>query len=102
MKPNEITKERYFEIVETATGKKIGKDYGFILGTHAPYLIERGMFSATNREGYTIWRKEEDETTYILNVTNFSNSIATTIAFLSAPLDTLETIYGEDVSKVQR
>lgn len=53
-----ITEDKFIDIVKKATNKEIGKDFGFIIGTHAPYEM-KGLMSASNKEGFIIWKKDD-------------------------------------------
>jgi hypothetical protein len=54
-----MTDIEFNQVIEAATGKKIGVDYGFLFGTSAPYEMKGGMFSAHNQLGYTTWKSTE-------------------------------------------
>lgn len=51
------TEKEFLDFIEYTTGKKLGEDFGFILGTHSPYPSSY-ISSAEPTEGFMCWRKE--------------------------------------------
>lgn len=51
-----MTEEKFFEAIEKYTSRKIGEDWGIVAGTFCPY-VSRGFSSASNFEGFTVWKK---------------------------------------------
>lgn len=57
-----IGEQEFNVIVHKYTGKELGKDYGFVAGTHHPFGSSKGMLSASNKAGFMIWKKELSDT----------------------------------------
>lgn len=79
------SEEEFLKIVKNKTGfPGEGKTFGFVMGTHTPFGINRGMASASTVHGYTIWKKEGDKTTEKnVNPYEETDSLKTTINFLN-------------------
>jgi hypothetical protein len=50
------TEKEYLDSIYKATGLRVGKEFGFIFGRHAPYLRENHM-SSSNEDGYIVWKR---------------------------------------------
>lgn len=53
----DLTEQQFIYVIDKYTGKSFENgDYGFILGTHAPFK-SYGLHSATMKPGFTVWVK---------------------------------------------
>lgn len=97
-----ISEERFNKIIERATGKIAGDDYGFTLGTRTPYLINRAMLSTTNKEGFIVWKKENDGSYTDININTPQSSeqnIKDIVCFLIMdPIDA-DIIFSNSISR---
>lgn len=55
-----MTEEVFFNTIEKYTGRKRVDGWGLIAGTFTPY-ISAGFSSASNFEGFTVWKKVGEE-----------------------------------------
>ncbi len=77
--------KQFTGIIENATNKKLGEDFGFIVGTFPPYTITSSFISESRLEGFEIWKKNIDGSYTTININtpkNVSKNIKDVIAFL--------------------
>lgn len=86
-----MTETEYLNELESKTGLKSGIDFAIIIGTTAPFTLDRGMYSASMVQGYTIWKKEKDGAIRQLNTRGLD--MMDTIAFLTKSQEELETYF---------
>lgn len=55
----------FTEEIYKATNKKIGEDYGFILGTSQPFAKCKTAASYNRYQGYIMWKRDKDETVQV-------------------------------------
>ena len=75
---------QFIGIIENATNKQLGKDFGFILGTHLPFESSEHISSGL-KEGFTVWKKNIDNSYTEINIKapqSVSQNIKDIITFL--------------------
>lgn len=77
-----MEEKEFNEAVYKATGKILGKDYGFILGKSSPY---KNSISGTQSNSYIIWKVEGNKgLEYTVNYSE--DHLQTIIDFLNSPM----------------
>lgn len=56
-----MTDAEFLEALQSASNKKVGEDFGFILGTQCPFIDIKGHAPSSLKRGYTVWKKEKGE-----------------------------------------
>jgi hypothetical protein len=53
-----MNEKEFIKKIEEETNKKLGTDFGFVMGTHLPYFNENEMLSSSMMTGWSVWKKE--------------------------------------------
>lgn len=78
---NEI---EFQEILEGETGKQLGVDFGFIMGTMTLYALHRGHMSSGNHQGFEVWKTYgEGQRQITLTPKNHEESLIQILNFLN-------------------
>jgi hypothetical protein len=79
-----MNEHEFTDTIEHATGKKLGIDYCFIIGTKAPWHAQSGFMSSSLVKGFYVNRREKDgsRTEKLLNPRSSEESLNQVLEFL--------------------
>ena len=78
-----ISEIEFEKTIIKRTGRSIGKDFGFILGTKTPFITKRFM-SSSKIDGFTIWKIDNGIIIeHVINPINIEDSMTQIINFLN-------------------
>lgn len=58
-----LKEELFISQLQKTTGKYIGRDFGFIFGTQAPFQVN-GAYASNNKPGFEMWEKRGHRAMY--------------------------------------